>query len=231
MPDRIIRDEILLSDRWIDLPTDSHRLIYAALLLRADDYGNLEGGPRRLYRWMHGFSQIKSEADSIKLMSDLQDAEMVMRYTVSDKEYWHIMRFKNSRWYWKRECPQSPYPDDTTNEEKQRPKENRNTHVSNTLPTRREGVGVGVGEGLENKKNKTTARAAPFVLPDWVPKPQWEAWLEARSKARKPATEWAKKLAIRRLEEHRDNGHSPALVLAESAFNNWSGLYEPRSKK
>ena len=146
MPDRIVRDELLNSERWLELPTDTHRLVYTALLLRADDYGNLEGGPRRLYRWMHGFTQVKSEIDSIKLMSDLQDAQLVLRYEVKEKEYWHINRFKNSRWYWKRNVPQSPYQDDVTNDNKQRPNEKGNIHVGHTLPTRREGVGVGVGE-------------------------------------------------------------------------------------
>lgn len=147
MPDRVIRDELLKSERWLDLPTDTHRVVYIGLLLLCDDYGNLEGGPRRLFRWMHGFTQIKTEADSIKLMSDLQDHDMILRYEVEGKEYWHISRFKNSRWYWKRSYPQSPYSDDVTNDTKQRPSENRNTQVNNTLPTRREGVGVGEGIG------------------------------------------------------------------------------------
>ena len=151
MADRVIRDEIMNSDRWLSLPTDTHRLVFNSLILIADDYGNVEGGPRRLYRWMHSFTQIKSEADSRKLLSDLQDAEMLLRYEVEGREYWHISRFKNSRWYWKRSYPQSPYPDDVTNESKQRPNEKRNTHVANTLPTRREGVGVGedIGVGLK----------------------------------------------------------------------------------
>jgi len=41
MPDRVIRDELLESDRWLDLPTDSHRLVYISLILIADDYGEI----------------------------------------------------------------------------------------------------------------------------------------------------------------------------------------------
>lgn len=151
MPDRIVRDEVLRSERWLDLPTDTHRLVYISLLLLCDDYGNLEGGPRRLYRWMHGFTQVKTEPDSIKVMSDLQDSDMALRYEIDQKEFWHITRFKNSRWYWKRIYPQSPYGDDITNEKKQRPSEKRNTHVVHTSTTRREGVGVGVGVGEVQK--------------------------------------------------------------------------------
>lgn len=146
MPDRVIRDELLLSVRWLDLPTDTHRLIYENLILIADDYGNVEGGPRRLFRWMHSFTQVKAEADAIKVMSDLQDADMVRRYEVDGKEFWHLPRFKNSRWYWRRSYPQSPFSDDVTNEEKQRDGKKRNIQVTDTLQTRTRGVGVGVGE-------------------------------------------------------------------------------------
>ena len=86
MPDRIIRDELLQSTRWLDLPTDTHRLVFVALVLQADDYGNIQGGTRRLYRWMHSFTQIKSEADSIKLMSDLQDTDLVRRAIAAHKD-------------------------------------------------------------------------------------------------------------------------------------------------
>lgn len=141
MPDRIIRDELLESDRWLDLPTDSHRLIYIALLMRADDYGNIEGGPRRLFRWMHGFTQIKAEADSIKVMSDLQDSDLVRRYEVEGKEYWHLPRFRNSRWYWVRKCPKSPFQEEEIPENQKDRKKTRQIQ-SNT----RRGVGVGVGE-------------------------------------------------------------------------------------
>ena len=80
-------------------------------------------------------------------------------------------------------------------------------------------------------KRKTTARAAPFVLPEWIPENQWNAWVEARTKRKNPPTNWAKKLAVNRLADLRDQGHSPALVLAESAFNGWAGLFEPKGKK
>ena len=174
MPDRVIRDELLQSVRWLDLPSDTHRLIYENLILIADDYGNVEGGPRRLFRWMHGFTQVKTEADAIKIMSDLQDADMVRRYEIKPElstelstEYWHLPRFKNSRWYWKRSYPQSPFSDDVTNEDKQRPSGNGNTHVANTLPTRREGVGVGVGEILNPARDKSPKRQTRQQGPPW----------------------------------------------------------------
>jgi len=83
------------------------------------------------------------------------------------------------------------------------------------------------------KKNKATPRAAraAFELPEWVPQNQWDAWVEARTKRRNPPTDWAKRLAVNRLADLRDRGHSPALVLAESALNGWAGVFEPKGNK
>ena len=77
-----------------------------------------------------------------------------------------------------------------------------------------------------NKPQKT-----PFVLPDWIPEKQWEAWIEARTRKRNPPTDFAKKLAVNRLQDLQEQGHSPALVLAESAFNGWAGLFAPKGQK
>lgn len=231
MPDRVIRDELLESDRWLSLPTDTHRLVFVGLVLRCDDYGNIEGGPRRIYRWSHGFTQIKSEADSIKLMSDLQDADLVRRYEVEDREYWHVPRFKNARRYWSRKCPKSPYEEQQNQETAKKPDGDLRKACAN--PSRGVGVGVGVGE----KQNKGTVRAmrspspSAFVLPEWIPPEPWNAWVEARKKSRKAPTEYALRLAVRKLDNLRERGESPAQVLAQSAFNGWADLYPQKEEK
>jgi hypothetical protein len=70
-----------------------------------------------------------------------------------------------------------------------------------------------------------------FVLPDWVPKEHWDAWIEARTKVKKPPTEYAKKLAILKLDNLREQGYAPAQVLMEAAFNNWAGLFPPKEAR
>ena len=79
-------------------------------------------------------------------------------------------------------------------------------------------------------KDKNKAQA-PFVLPDWIPAQQWDAWLESRAKARKSPTVFAKKLAVAKLQDLEEQGHSPAAVLAQSAFNGWSGLFPVKETK
>ena len=78
-------------------------------------------------------------------------------------------------------------------------------------------------------KNKGKGSAqAPFVLPEWIPAEPWNAWIEARTKARHPPTVYAKRLAVLKLENLRDQGHEPAQVLMNAAFNNWTGLWPPK---
>ncbi len=167
MPDRIIRDDLLDSTRWLDLPTDSHRLVFIALITKADDYGNCEGGSRRLFRWMHGFTQVKSEADAIKLMSDLQDADLTRRYEVAGKEFWHIPRFRNSRRYWSRKYPKSPFPENSTIPTNQQDVKKIGADLPQTCanPSRGVGVGVGVGVGDKALASRAVARSAVALLP------------------------------------------------------------------
>ena len=80
------------------------------------------------------------------------------------------------------------------------------------------------------RKRKNKAQA-PFMLPDWIPEEQWNAWIEARVKIRKPATDYAKRVAVLKLDNLREQGHPPAQVLMQSAFNSWQGLFPPKEIK
>jgi hypothetical protein len=162
--DRILRHELLRSPRFIDLPSDTHRLVFTSLLTEADDFGNLEGGPRRLWHWMRGFSQVKNESHAVDLMSALADADLVRRYESGDREYWHIPRFKNQRTYWIRICPASPWCDPLAytgsykRVTKQAKKSKSVSDLKKPVSDLKIGVGVGVGE------NNTTA-ASPADIP------------------------------------------------------------------
>ena len=81
---------------------------------------------------------------------------------------------------------------------------------------------------MQKIKNKAQA---PFVLPDWIPLEHWQAWIESRAKQRKAPTDYAKRLAILKLDNYRAEGHAPAQVLMQSAFNGWAGLFPPKEVK
>lgn len=116
MADRLLRDELVESDRWLDLPSDSARLAYVGLLLRCDDFGNVEA-TRSLYRYVRGFvrpgGKECSEADYAEIARALAAADMVRVYAVDNREYWHLPRLRTSRTYLSRKCPVSPWCDES----------------------------------------------------------------------------------------------------------------------
>src|SRR6266850_7129025 len=163
--DRVLKSELMNSDRWLDLPSDSHRLAYVCLLPLADDFGNFEAGPRRMWRWLHARTQVKDEGHSIKILSDLMDADLLRPYRVAEVDYWHIARFECDRKYISRKVPASPWDDIDL---ETRAKHYRQYYASrradlkrkkakpdpNLTPIRgRSGVSQGIGVGVGVKKN------------------------------------------------------------------------------
>jgi hypothetical protein len=78
-----------------------------------------------------------------------------------------------------------------------------------------------------HKQKKPSKRKQEFVFPEWLEPDRdvWDAWIDARKKIKKPATDWAMTLAVARLEEMRKDGHNVRRLLADAAFNNWQDFY------
>jgi len=111
MYSRVIRAEVWESERFCDLHSDSHRLLFLALVARADDFGNVEAKPRTLFRWARNFTQIKEDAALLAAISALCDADICRAYTVDGTPYLHLPRFDSSRRWMARVCPPSPWCD------------------------------------------------------------------------------------------------------------------------
>jgi hypothetical protein len=63
-----------------------------------------------------------------------------------------------------------------------------------------------------------------FILPDWVDAELWAAYEESRKKH--PMTDYARRLAIRKLEEiYRATGDHPSEVLEQSILCGYRGLF------
>jgi len=66
-------------------------------------------------------------------------------------------------------------------------------------------------------------------LPDWLPKPTWDAWVQYRKEINKPIKSQQTVIqAIKRLGQCRDNGHQPEAIINASIANGWQGLFEPQ---
>ncbi len=77
-----------------------------------------------------------------------------------------------------------------------------------------------------SKKEKTNN--APAALPDWLPHPAWDDWVEMRRKIRgAPFTARAQELALGKLGRLRDDGYDPRELLENCLLRGWRGIFPP----
>lgn len=88
------------------------------------------------------------------------------------------------------------------------------------------------GEDAAPPKRSRAARKArieePFVMPEWVPGDEWEAFVEMRRKLRKPPTDFAIRLIVKELDKLRCLGQAPDAVLQQSIRNSWQDVFPLR---
>lgn len=70
------------------------------------------------------------------------------------------------------------------------------------------------------------------ALPSWIPQETWDAFVEMRKKTlKKPPTDFALHLILKRMFTLRDEGHDAIACLEESIVNGWAGVFPPKAKK
>ena len=67
-----------------------------------------------------------------------------------------------------------------------------------------------------------------ITIPDWLDAETWAEFLRARKLLKKPMTDFAQKLAFKRLDAIRKAGHNPNASVEQSILQGWQGLFEPR---
>lgn len=84
----------------------------------------------------------------------------------------------------------------------------------------------------DNKYNNKegSMKKESFKIPQWVPENEWNDFVEMRIKIKKPLTDKAKKLAIKNLEDLKNEGHPPIDVLNQSVLNSYQGLFAIKNK-
>lgn len=70
-----------------------------------------------------------------------------------------------------------------------------------------------------------------FQLPEWIEAQTWNDYEEMRRKIKKPLTERAREIAVKKLLQLRSQGFSVEEVLEQSIFNSWQGLFEVRGQE
>ena len=71
----------------------------------------------------------------------------------------------------------------------------------------------------------TIQKKEKFVLPDWIDKDTWEAFLEMRKVKKAISTQYALSLIVKNLERFKSSGDDPNEVLKMSIMNSWKGVF------
>ena len=103
MPDRLIRDELLTSERYWSVSIEAQRL-YFHLLLVADDTARFSGNNYTIRATCFP-GQPMEPAKLESLLSELQDRDLVRLYTCETQRFVFIPRYKQRVRY-----PRSKYP-------------------------------------------------------------------------------------------------------------------------
>jgi hypothetical protein len=75
-------------------------------------------------------------------------------------------------------------------------------------------------------KKKDDATIVAFVLPDWIEKETWDAFVQMRKRIGKPPTDYAKKLIVAKLERFKANNQDIKAVLEKSITSSWQDVFE-----
>ncbi|GIW55366.1 MAG: hypothetical protein KatS3mg082_1770 [Nitrospiraceae bacterium] len=94
MPSRVVRSELLESDRWLGLTHPVERLAYVVLLLRADDLATCDASDGRLVRMWRDACGVKGREDALRILEALVEADLVRPYEADGKRYVFIPRFR-----------------------------------------------------------------------------------------------------------------------------------------
>lgn len=218
MPNRILREGILTSDR-VDALDLGAELFYRRLMSVVDDFGRFDARPVMLKS--HCFplrvDRVR-EADISRWMASCQKAGLLALYAVNGKQYLELADFKQQR-----RIVRSKYPAPENGEQMHSECVADNEHPpSICAPESRS------EKRVTSNEKKTKARSAALPLPDWLDSETWNHYVEMRKALRRPLTDHACRLAFAKLDKLRADGHDPQTVLEESILNGWQGLFPPR---
>lgn len=159
MPDRVFRDEIMSSPRYWQLSSDTARMLFFHLGLRADDFGIFRAANYTIRQECFGADNKPAPEALAKMLNELNDADLVRLYRDSDgAEYGFIPRWKQRLRMMKPRFPLPPKSiwDNAIRDLIQKMPANCQTDDGH-LPAEVEVK----GSGIETNRKEGTSRAPP----------------------------------------------------------------------
>jgi len=109
--DRLVRCDILTSERYCTLPSDTYRLAFRDLVHLADDFGNLELNFFRILRTFQVCNSVNTKETLVDVLDKLIAADLIRTFQEQEKTWIHIPRHDNTRRYKTRKTPMSKWCD------------------------------------------------------------------------------------------------------------------------
>lgn len=200
---RSIKPGFFLNDLLAELPP-LDRILFAGLWTLADREGRLEDRTKKIKAAILPYD----DHDIDEALNRLSTKNFIQRYEVKGCKYVQIDNFL------KHQCPNVKEVESII----PAPSKHRLS-----TPRLRSSKGTGTGAVKEQEgKGKEIGDAS---LPGWLPREEWDGFVEMRKKGKTPLTERAFNLAISELDKLRSQGQDPATVLNQSVMNGWKGLF------
>lgn len=223
MPNRIIREGILSSDR-VDQLSAAAEVFYRRLLSVVDDFGRFDGRMSMILAACYplritGKGRV-TETALAALLDECRAAGLVVLYSVASKSFIEVCDFRQQV-----RAKSSKYPDPvpTTGA----------CNASATQVLRKcaasahlDGdVVVVVSEGVVGDDARASAPTEP---PSGVTLETWNAWKRHRGKKLTPD---ALRLQTKHLGQWAAEGHNPNEIVERAVMNGWQGLHPPDKKQ
>lgn len=223
MPNRILREGILTSDR-VEKLSDGAEVFYRRLMSVVDDYGRFDARPMLLMTGCYPLrADVMKPASIAHWIKECVDAGLIRLYEVKGKPYLELLDFRQqTRTKEKYPAPQCDSDPPSTREQPATQTDSRPL-AGCELRVRAGEDGVGVGVGVEGGVGVDK----PLALPaDVGIRPEvWAAWTRHRGKKLTPE---AIRLQLKHLAEWRAQGHDPNDIIERSIANGWTGLFAPK---
>jgi hypothetical protein len=215
MPSRILKESICGSETLNELSPEEEILFYR-LIVQCDDFGRLDARPAMVRSKCFPLRVEKIKIETIgKWLHSLVKQGLIRIYTVNDKPYLQMITWRDHQQV---RANKSKYPDPPTIEIR------CNQPLSDSLVSENESESDTVPI-IEIRESDTKALPEPLIIPSWINKEKWNAFMEVRKKNKAAQTDYAKKLIINELERLKNAGDDPDKILDVSIVNTWKSVY------
>ena len=224
---RMLKKNVSNSRRLSQLQTDSARMLWTWIIPYLDVEGRFYASPDMIKSTVVPRLKTFTEENIEAYLQDMASAGLVVLYQFDGELYLQYRKFNDFQKLRKdHEGQPLPAPND------------KGALVIDLLPTNSgpttdqlhtNYIPTTAKVKLSKVKLSKDNKGPDIEIPSWIPKEQWDGFIQMRKEIKKPLTGRAVKIAITTLLDLRNRGHDPGKVLDQSTMGKWQGLFELKS--